>query len=130
VLVVDDAADLRELMAISLRLAGAVVTTVASGAEALDLLRSSEAASAFDAVVIDVQMPDVDGWDVLAAVRALGASAPPAVMCSVKSSDADRERAVSSGAVAYITKPFDVSRAVALILDVGRGVDHPVGGAP
>ena len=132
-LVVDDAADLRELMAISLRLAAAVVTTAASGSEALDVLRSPGAASAFDVVVIDVQMPDVDGWDVLAAVRALGPGAPPAVVCSVKSSDADRERAASSGAATYVTKPFDVSHTVDLILDVARGgsgVDHADDGAP
>ena len=132
VLVVDDAADLRELMAISLRLAGAAVTTAASGADALDVLRSPGASSAFDVVVIDVQMPVVDGWDVLAAVRALGPSAPRAVVCSVKSSDVDRDRATSSGAAAYVTKPFDVSRTVELILDVARGasgVEHPGGRA-
>lgn len=116
VLVVDDADDIRELLAISLRLAGAEVVTAESGPGALAALADAR----FDAMVLDVQMPDYDGWDVLAAVAAAPPPRPKVIVCSVKSGDAVRQRAQFAGAAAYITKPFDVAPTVERIIAVAR----------
>jgi CheY-like chemotaxis protein len=115
VLVVDDAADIRELLAIALRLEGADVVSVPTGPDALARLASDPP---FDVMVLDLQMPDCDGWDVLAAVADMAPPIPRVVVCSVKSSDADYERAMAAGAAAYVLKPFDVAPTVEYVLSL------------
>ncbi len=109
-LVVDDADDLRLLMTLVLREEGHGAVGVASGEEALAWLRA-RGPGAVDVIVLDVQMPGVDGWEVLAIVRAEPAvfGRPSVLMCSVKSSAADRERAHELGADDYLSKPFAIS---------------------
>ena len=75
----------------------------ASGALAKVLL----ARDAFDAVLLDIMMPDVDGFEVLRHIRAQShLRALPVVMLTAKVAHEDREMATELGADAYVTKPF------------------------
>jgi DNA-binding response OmpR family regulator len=114
VLVVDDQEDLLELLRVSLSMSGFDVAVAASGKAALETLASG---ATFDVVVLDVQMPDVDGWDILGAIRGDPRAADlPVIMCTVKASHEDAERAWRMGCDGYVTKPFHVA---AFVEDVG-----------
>ena len=115
VLVVDDDADIRTLIATALRLEGWTVAEADGGIAGLDHLRSSIERPP-DVVVLDVQMPDLDGWEVLGQVRATEElSGTAVVLCTVRAGAADRERGQRLGADAYITKPFDVEGLVGTV---------------
>jgi CheY-like chemotaxis protein len=105
-LVVDDSADLRFLFATMLQTAGFSVVEAGSGEEAL---ATAEAIPLPDVVLLDVQMPVVDGWGTLVGLRNAPRTAEvPIVMCTVKASAADRVRAWELGCDAYVVKPFDI----------------------
>ena len=115
VLVVDDDADIRTLIATALRLEGWSVAEADGGVSGLAHLRSSIDRPP-DVVVLDVQMPDLDGWEVLDQVRATDAfSSTSVVLCTVRAGAADRDRGERLGADAYITKPFDVEGLVGTV---------------
>jgi two-component system chemotaxis response regulator CheY len=114
VLVVDDAADLLLLYEEVLGAAGFAVTRAAGGAEALALVGPQHAA-----VVLDLQMPGVDGWTVLGRMRADPALDPVAVLvCSVKGAHADELRAWRLGCDGYLPKPFGLEALVAAVREV------------
>ena len=107
VLVVDDSEDIRFLIRAVLTRAGFEVTETSSGPEALAALAGG---SLPDVVVLDVQMPDIDGWDTLSALRRSPATADIAViLCTVKSSTEDAVRAWALGCDGYLTKPFSIA---------------------
>jgi DNA-binding response OmpR family regulator/DNA-binding CsgD family transcriptional regulator len=107
VLVVDDDADIRQLVKINLELDGHEVVVAADGAAALDQVEASPP----DLVILDVTMPGVDGWEVLSRIKA-DRSAPhsqiPVLMLTARSDDLDSIRGAIEGAIRYITKPFSV----------------------
>ncbi|GIO30118.1 MULTISPECIES: response regulator transcription factor [Paenibacillus] len=100
VLIVDDEWNMRNLLRIYLMQAGFGVREAASGREALDLLR----ANAFDAVILDIMMPDMDGWQVCGELRAF--SAAPVLMLSARSDTKDIVKGLKIGADDYLPKPF------------------------
>lgn len=100
VLVVEDERKLRELLRGYLERAGMSVLTTGSGAEAIELARSSE----LSLVVLDLGLPDVPGEEVARELRA--ASQVPIVMLTARSGDEDRIRGLELGADDYVTKPF------------------------
>lgn len=103
VLYVDDEPDIREVAVMSLEIDGAIaVEAVASGREALDRL----AERAFDVVLLDVMMPDLDGPATLDALRARG-DATPVVFITARAQSHEQQRFLQLGAVGIITKPFD-----------------------
>jgi CheY-like chemotaxis protein len=107
VLVVDDAADIRLLIAALLRETGYEVEEAGDGTQALATIAQTPL---FDAVVLDIQMPDRDGWSVLRTLRAEARTRDvPVLMCSVKAGAEDLRLAAELGA-AYISKPFDVDQ--------------------
>lgn len=111
VLIVDDAADIRLLERDALERAGIHVIEAASGLEAIQKSTSSPRP---DMVILDVQMPDLDGWDTLATLRRRAAtSATPVILCTVRAGPSDALRAWQLGADAYIVKPFAVAEFVA-----------------
>lgn len=107
VLVVDDNDDLRRLMSNALEFSGHEVEERPGGDEARAYLDSVDPLP--HAVVLDVQMPVVDGWDTLTAIRANPRTAHIAVvMCTVKSRAEDVARGWESGCDGYLVKPFDL----------------------
>lgn len=109
-LVVDDAADIRLLAELVLSMEGFKVTSVGSGAEALQLLVGGELP---DIVLLDVQMPDIDGWETLSRLRADSRTAElPVVLCTVKGLPEDSLRGWTLGCDGYLGKPFDITDLV------------------
>jgi two-component system response regulator MprA len=107
--VIDDDADIRSLLRLSLQLDGHTVRTAADGLEGLVQLRKALAAGELPVVVLDVQMPDMDGWQVLEAIRSDHDVADCAVMlCTVKAGAGDLARGWELGCDAYEAKPFDL----------------------
>jgi DNA-binding response OmpR family regulator len=109
-LVVDDAADIRLLADLVLSMAGYTVTAASSGSEALQKLAAGDLP---DIVLLDVQMPDVDGWETLTRVRATPRTAElPVVLCTVKGLPEDTLKGWSLGCDGYLGKPFDIGGLV------------------
>ncbi|HWY89965.1 MAG TPA: response regulator [Solirubrobacteraceae bacterium] len=102
VLVVDDQFTVRELQRSILRAAGYRVEVACDGREALDALG---ARGDFDIVVTDLQMPEMDGLELLGAIRAdPDRSSLPVIVVTSRGSDEDRKRGAQAGADAYIVK--------------------------
>ena len=98
ILVVDDAATVRELQRSILERGGYRVTTAADGAEALEIFERE----AIDLVLTDVEMPRLDGFELTAAIRRT--SDTPVVILTSRASVEDRRRGVEVGANGYMTK--------------------------
>lgn len=104
VVVVDDDDDLREFLRRLFEHEGYAVTALSDGRLALDAI----AVELPDLVVLDVEMPQLDGWEVLEAVRADEATAElPVILCTVRSDPDDVVRGWTLGCDDYVTKPFD-----------------------
>jgi adenylate cyclase len=104
VLVVDDDATARELIAEHIKAEGLPVVTAASGLEGLKLAKHLRPI----AITLDVMMPDLDGWSVLAALRQDTELADiPVIMVTILD---EQRRAASLGAAGYLTKPIDRDR--------------------
>jgi two-component system response regulator PrrA len=110
VLVVDDDADVLASLERGLRLSGFSVLTAVDGARALDAVRDDDP----DVVVLDMNMPVVDGNGVVTVLRASGNDIPICVL-SARSSVNDRIAGLESGADDYLTKPFVLAELVARI---------------
>ena len=126
VLVVDDQEDIREMARLVLSGAGYEVVTARSGLEALKAAHDA----VFDLVLLDIEMPDLDGWATLRLLRADETRDDLKVaMFSVKSEVRDKVAGLKDGAIDYITKPFGVDELVlrvSRILDAGANDAHAV----
>ena len=125
VLVVDDESDIRELVRINLELDGHSVLTAGDGSKALDIIREK----APDLVLLDVMMPGIDGWEVLARLKAdpeMSLSQIPVLMLTARSDDMDRIRGGIEGAIRYITKPFSVAALRAEVAKAMEGEPEPI----
>jgi CheY-like chemotaxis protein len=120
VLVVEDQADARELIAVVLQQAGAQVTGVASAAEALRVF----VAEGFDAIVSDIGLPDGDGYKLLQRIRQRGATVP-AIALTAYTRIEDRERALSAGFQLHMAKPIEPWRLVAAVSTVCQRTSPP-----
>ncbi len=119
VLMVDDDPDVRTSVARGLRHSGFDVRVAASGKEALRLLSNES----HDALVLDVQMPELDGVAVVTALRALGNEIPICVL-SARDTVNDRIAGLEAGADDYLTKPFDLGELVARLNALLRRASH------
>ena len=103
ILVVDDEADVLLLCRVNLEFEGYEVVEAGDGEAAMRKV----AAERPDVILLDVMMPKMDGWQVLAALKADPETADiPVVMLTAKVQDQDQIRGWSGGAADYITKPF------------------------
>lgn len=109
VLVVDDDDDVRGLAVDVLTSAGMEAVGVASGVDALAWI--GDAPRLPEAIVLDVHMPEMDGWTTLERLRDGGrAGHVPVVLCTVKSRPEDRDRGRAVGAERYLAKPFSIGQ--------------------
>ena len=109
-LVVDDEATILELLSGSLRLAGFEVVTAASGGEAVQTTASSRP----DLVLLDVMMPDGDGFEVLRRIRS-GGSEVPVIFLTARDEVPDRVKGFEEGGDDYVTKPFSLDELIGRI---------------
>jgi two-component system OmpR family response regulator len=114
-LVVDDEPNILELLATSLRFAGFEVVTAPNGREALAEARRSRP----DLVVLDVMMPDMDGFAVVRRMRGEGLTAP-VVFLTARDATEDKVTGLTVGGDDYVTKPFSLEEIVARIRAVMR----------
>ena len=110
ILVAEDQADIRDLIALNLRHAGYDVTPVADGRAALD----SQTDRSSDLLILDLMMPGLDGLEVCKALRAKG-RAMPILMLTAKSTELDRVLGLELGADDYLTKPFSMAELLARV---------------
>ncbi|MEV5000325.1 response regulator [Nocardioides sp. LML1-1-1.1] len=107
ILVVDDEPQIVRALSINLRARGYEVTTAGDGLEAIEVA----AIAPPDVVVLDLGLPDLDGVDVIARLRAQ--SAVPILVLSGRSDSADKVEALDAGADDYVTKPFGMDELLA-----------------
>ena len=113
ILLVEDGADNRRLLTTILRKAGADVATATNGVEAIDAALSADAAGApFGLVLMDMQMPVMDGYTATRALRRSGWQRP-IVALTAHAMEGDRERCLAEGCDGYETKPVRAERLVA-----------------
>jgi two-component system OmpR family response regulator len=115
VLVVDDEANIAELIATALRYEGFEVRTAGDGASALAAVRDL----APDLVVLDVMLPDTDGFELQARIRGDGQQVP-VLFLTARDAVEDRVRGLTLGADDYMTKPFSLEELVARVHAVLR----------
>jgi two-component system alkaline phosphatase synthesis response regulator PhoP len=106
VLIVEDEQHLADGLRFNLEAEGYTVDTVSNGEDALSLLLEGE--QPFDAVVLDVMLPGIDGFTVAAELRALGRFVP-VLMLTARGRPEDVLRGFESGADDYLPKPFELS---------------------
>jgi two-component system, OmpR family, phosphate regulon response regulator PhoB len=122
VLVVDDEPDITALVAYHLAKAGYRVSTAANGPEALKAAREERP----DIVVLDVMLPGVSGYDVLAELRRLEETRDVGViLLTARREEADRIRGLSLGADDYLTKPFSPAELALRVNAVLRRLGAP-----
>jgi len=117
VLVVDDEADIRDLVRLNLELEGHDVELAADGVEALAAVADGMRP---DLVLLDLMMPRADGWEVLRQLKAdvdPDVAATPIVLLTARTGDLDRIRGGIEGALRYLTKPFSVSVLLNAVTD-------------
>lgn len=108
VMAVDDDPTILELLKVALSIHGCnELTTCESGAEAIDLLTLSK--SNYDAILLDIQMPNMDGIELCRRIRALSKfRSTPILMVTAMSDKKYVNRAFAAGANDYVNKPFDI----------------------
>jgi two-component system alkaline phosphatase synthesis response regulator PhoP len=117
ILVVDDDRDLVRVVRAYLEQAGFQVLTAYTGTTALQILRHDRPAL----VVLDLMLPDQDGWDITRLVRTDSTlSGTPIIMLTARSDDTDKIIGLELGADDYITKPFNPREVVARVRSVLR----------
>jgi two-component system KDP operon response regulator KdpE len=114
VLIVDDEPQIVRTLAIHLRARGYEVHGATSGAEALCVAEEVTP----DTIILDLGLPDMDGVDVVRALRA--ASATPILVLSGRSDSRDKVAALDSGADDYVTKPFGMDELLARLRALHR----------
>ena len=128
-LVVDDNALNQQVARELLRADGAEVDVADSGRAGIDAVSADP--QAYDLVLMDIQMPDMDGYATTAAILAhLGAKAPPIVAITANAMASDRAAALAGGMVDHVGKPFELEQLVDVILRHARGGAAPAAAAP
>ncbi|MEU5690989.1 response regulator transcription factor [Actinosynnema sp. NPDC020468] len=119
-LVVEDEPSIRELLAASLRFNGFAVDTAATGGEALRHVEKEPP----DLILLDVMLPDRDGFDVLRWLRA-GGQTIPVLFLTARDASEDKITGLTIGGDDYITKPFSLEEVIARVHAVLRRTKPP-----
>ena len=120
ILVVDDEVDTLRLVGLTLQRQGYQIIAAGNGAQALEMVKSESP----DLVILDVMMPDMDGYEVARQVRSAEKNTHlPIIMFSAKTQAVDKTAGIESGADAYLTKPIhpaELANYVSSLLDQSR----------
>lgn len=124
ILVAEDDAGVRDVIRTRLEMAGYEIHTARTGVEALKRIHGLKP----QGLILDINMPELDGFGVLAALRARPElKFPPTLMLTARHTPDDVHRAVGLGAKDYLTKPFSESQ---LLARVARLLRPPIPPAP
>ncbi len=123
ILVVDDEPRIVRFVQLHFEMKGARVIGASSGSEGLEMIREQLP----DLVVLDVNMPGMDGFETLAELRRI--SEVPVIMLTVQAGEQDRIRGLDLGADDYLAKPFSPAELVSRAQAVLRRVQAPASGA-
>ena len=111
ILIVEDEENVAYVIATALRLAGFAISETSSGRDALQLASENDSP---DLIVLDVQLPDLNGFEVCRRLRFAGVNTPLIFLTAADSVD-DRVRGLTIGGDDYLTKPFSVEELVARV---------------
>ena len=112
ILAVDDEKHIVRLVQINLEREGYEVITASNGREALEKVEAEQP----DLVVMDVMMPEMDGYETARAIRQMDHfKTLPIISLTAKAMAGDREKCLAAGASDYITKPVDIPRLLAMM---------------
>jgi two-component system response regulator MprA len=125
VLVVDDDLAMRETLRAALRLRGHDVSLAVDGVDALQCMDGAE----HDAVVLDVLMPRVDGFEVCRRLRSQGCRTP-VLLLTARDDVADRVDGLDAGADDYLVKPFALEELLARLRAITRRHEQPLRSEP
>lgn len=120
VLIADDSPDNRRIVAFIVERAGGTTMRAADGVEALEMLRVQD----FDLVLLDMQMPRLDGYDTVRELRARG-DETPVIALTAFSMTGDRERCIDAGCDGYVAKPVVQADLFAEVTAVLRRAAEP-----
>src|SRR5579859_8104538 len=107
ILIVEDEPDLLQGLARALREEGYAVDTADNGEDGIFSAESND----YDAIVLDVMLPELDGWQILARLRK--SKKTPVLMLTARDQSRDRVRGLDTGADDYVVKPFDLPELLA-----------------
>jgi DNA-binding response OmpR family regulator len=120
-LIIDDEAPIRLLCRVNLEAEGMEVLEAPDGTTGLELARREKP----DAILLDVMMPGLDGWNVAEELLAdEGTSAIPIIFLTARADLRDRVRGMDAGGVDYITKPFNPLELASLVRSVVEAVER------
>lgn len=112
ILAIDDSRTIRQLVSQTLSDAGFSVTTAVDGADGVSTFQNTR----FDAVITDINMPKLDGFGVIAAIRGGGANRKvPILVLTTESSPEFKDKARNLGATGWIVKPFEDRQLVDIL---------------
>jgi len=112
IIAVDDSSSIRKLVKFSLKTIGYQVILAENGQEALECL----AKDAVDAIILDINMPRMDGFEFLKKIKADEVYASiPVIMLTTEGQDEDKEKSIRLGAHDYIVKPFKPSELLNIV---------------
>jgi CheY-like chemotaxis protein/HPt (histidine-containing phosphotransfer) domain-containing protein len=115
ILLAEDGADNRNLLSCYLQSAGADVTLAENGRIACELeAQARRAGTPFDAILLDMQMPELDGYGAAAKLRASGFKGPIIALTAHAMAD-DRDKCIRSGCSDYLSKPVDRGRLIQVV---------------
>ena len=116
ILVVEDEDHLAAGLKLNLELEGYAAEVAQTAREAAELLLD---AARFDAIVLDVMLPDLDGFSLCARLRQSG-NYTPVIMLTARAAAEDRVRGLEAGADDYIEKPFDLNELLSSVRSIAR----------
>ena len=121
IVVVDDEPSIRDLVSASLHFSGFDVKTASNGTEAIDVITQTNP----DIVVLDVMLPDIDGFTVTRRIRQQGVEAP-VLFLTARDDTQDKVMGLTVGGDDYVTKPFSLEEVVARIRAILRRTKEQV----
>lgn len=115
ILAVDDSASVRKMVQFTLESKGLQVKVAENGLEALEVIKHH----IIDAIILDINMPKMNGLEFLQIVKSEGAYATiPVIMLTTEGQDEEKEKSIALGASDYVVKPFKPSRLLTLLEEI------------